>query len=132
MKTPRAPFRPLILLLLGTAGLQGCVLGYGHCKLTDPVTTSLVGHVHFRDYRDETTFDRAPILTLDRTEYIYAPALGKQCASAGEMQLMPLADLPDNIAEGAHVRVRGTIVQANQRGQHTRFVFNVATVELIK
>jgi hypothetical protein len=131
MDIPRALIR-VCLGLVSAAALQGCVLGYGGCKLTDPVKTSLTGHVHFRDYRDETTFDRAPILVLDRTEYIYAPAAGKQCQSAMEMQLLPLTDLPDNIAEGAHVRVQGSIVQANQRGQRTRYVFNMATVQLLK
>ncbi len=121
-----------VLLLLSAACLSGCVMGYGRCLFTDPVKTSLSGRVHFREFRDDNTLDRAPILTLDRTEYIYAPSLGKQCRSVLEVQLMPLTDLPDNIADGAHVRVEGSIVLANQRGQHTAFVINVATVQLVK
>jgi hypothetical protein len=122
----------LLVIMLVLVSLQGCVLGYGRCKFTAPVKTSLTGHLHFREYRDDNTLDRAPILTLDKTEYIYAPSLGKQCQSVLELQLQPLTDLPDNIADGAHVTVQGTIVQANQRGQHTRFVFSVATVQLLK
>lgn len=112
--------------------LQGCVLGYGGCKFTEPVKTSLTGHVRFKEFRDNNRLDRAPILQLDRTEYVYAPSLGDQCRSMLEIQLMPLTDLPDNIAEGAHVRVQGSIVQASQNDQHTRFVFNMATIQLMK
>ena len=43
----------------------------------------------YREYRDEQRFDRAPILVLDRTEYIYAPAPGKQCVSANEAAIDP-------------------------------------------
>lgn len=123
-----------LCLLIGMVffGLQGCVLGYGGCKLTDPVKTTLSGRVHFRDFRDDGGLDRAPILTLDRTEYIYSPGVGRQCRPALDMQLIPLTDLPDNIVAGAHVRVVGSIAQASQRGQHTAFVFNVTTVQLIK
>ena len=120
------------LLPLLTVSLSGCVLGYGHCKFLEPVKTSLTGRVMYRDYRDEERFDRAPILVLDRTEYIYAPAPGKQCVSANEVQLIPVGDLPDDVADKAHVVVEGTLVVATQSHQHTRFVFNVATVRLIK
>lgn len=119
-------------LSLAVLALQGCVLGYGRCKLTEPVRSSLSGHVHFREYRDEGRIDRAPILSLDRTEYIYVSSIGKQCQSANEVQLIPVGDLPDDIAEGAHVTTEGSLVLASQSGQHTRFVFNVATIRLVK
>lgn len=119
---------PVLLVILG---LQGCVLGYGRCKFTEPVRTSLTGHVHFREYNGER-FDRAPILVLDRTEYVYVSSRGKQCQAATEVQLIPMGDLPDDIAEGAHVVAEGSLVLANQLEQHTRFVFNLGTIRLIK
>ncbi len=120
------------LLPLLTVSMTGCVLGYGHCKFLEPVKSSLTGRVYFREYRDDQRFDRAPILLLDRTEYIYVPAPGKQCVSAHELQLIPVGDLPDEVADKAHVVVEGTLVAATQSHQHTRFVFNVASVRLIK
>ena len=120
------------LLPLLTMAMSGCVLGYGHCKFLEPVKTSLTGRVYFREYHDEQRFDRAPILVLDRTEYIYAPAPGKQCVPAHELQLIPVGDLPDEVADKAHVVVEGTLVAATQSHQHTHFVFNVASVRLIK
>jgi hypothetical protein len=119
------------LLVLLVLALQGCVIGYGRCKLTDPVRSSLTGHVHFRNYEGKR-FDRAPILKLDRTAYIYVSSRGKQCQAADEVQLVPLTDLPDDIAEGAHVAVEGSLTLASQDWQHTRFVFNLATIRLIK
>ncbi|MBS0397421.1 MAG: hypothetical protein JSR95_01955 [Proteobacteria bacterium] len=119
------------LLVLIVLALQGCVIGYGRCKLTDPVRSSLTGHVHFRKY-DGKRFDRAPILVLDRMAYVYVPSHGKQCLAADEVQLVPLTDLPDEIAEGAHVMVEGSLTLASQDWQHTRFVFNLATIRLIK
>jgi len=123
--------RKFFVFAMMTAALQGCVLGYGRCKLTEPVRTSLSGHVHFREYNG-ARFDRAPILVLDRTEYIYVSSRSKQCQAADEVQLIPMGDLPDDIAEGAHVTVEGSLVLASHADQHTRFVLNVGTIRLIK
>lgn len=123
--------RKIFLFAMMAATLQGCVLGYGRCKLTEPVHSSLSGHVHFREYNG-TRFDRAPILVLDRTEYIYVSSRGKQCQPADEVQLETPGDLPDDIAEGAHVTVEGSLVLASRADQHTRFVFNVGTIRLVK
>lgn len=123
--------RKFFLLAMMATALQGCVLGYGRCKLTEPVHTSLTGHVHFREYNG-SRFDRAPILLLERTEYIYVSSRGKQCQAADEVQLVPVGDLPDDIAEGAHVTVEGSLVLASRADQHTRFVFNVGTIRLVK
>ena len=120
------------LLPILAVSMSGCVLGYGRCKFLEPVKTSLTGRVYYRDFRSAERFDRAPILVLDQTEYIYAPAQSKQCLSAHEVQLIPLGDLPDEVAEKAHVVVKGSLVEASQNHQHTRFVFNVAAVRLIK
>lgn len=119
------------LLALALLSLQGCVIGYGRCKLTDPVRTSLTGHVHFRKF-DGNRLVRTPILVLDQMTYVYLPSNGKQCQAADEVQLVPLTDLPDEIAEGAHVTVEGSLTPASQDWQHTRFVFNLATIRLIK
>jgi hypothetical protein len=56
------------------AGLSGCVIGYGPCLLQQPVKNTLTGRVHFRDYPSAEGVDNVPVLALDRTAYIYAPA----------------------------------------------------------
>ena len=120
------------LPLLAAAALSGCVLGYGRCLFLEPVKSTLGGTVHFREFPANNYIDRVPILTLDRTEYVYNPAQSKQCRSADEVQLAPLVDLPNEIGENAHVVVEGSLVDATQTHQHTRFVLNVASVHLSK
>ena len=118
--------------LLAVTALSGCVLGYGRCLFLEPVKSTLTGTVHFRDFPATNYIDRVPILTLDRTEYVYNPAQSKQCRSAEEVQLAPLVDLPSDIGENAHVMAEGTLVDATQTHQHTKFVLNVASVHLVK
>jgi hypothetical protein len=121
-----------LLALLSIMALSGCVLGYGRCLFLEPVKSSLAGTVHFREFPADNYIDRVPVLTLDRTEYIYNPAQSRQCRSAHEVQLAPIADLPEDIAENAHVVVEGALVDATQAHQHTRFVLNVASIRMIK
>ena len=121
-----------LLALIATTSLSGCVLGYGRCLFLEPVKVSLSGTVHFREFPATNYIDRVPILTLDRTEYVYNPAQSKQCRSADDLQLAPLVDLPVDIGENAHVIVDGTLVDATQAHQHTRFVLNVASIHLTK
>ena len=120
------------LVLIAIAPLSGCVLGYGRCLFLEPIKVSLTGTVHFREFPATNYIDRVPILSLDRTEYVYNPALSKQCRSANEVQLAPLVDLPDDVGENAHVIAEGSLVDATQPHQHTRFVLNVASVHLLK
>ena len=121
-----------ILTIVALASLSGCVLGHGRCLFLAPLKSSLTGTVHFRQFPAEHYIDRVPILSLDRTEYVYNPAQSRQCQSAHEVQLVPIADLPDDIGENAHVVAEGTLVDATQNRQHTRFVLNVASVHLVK
>jgi hypothetical protein len=121
-----------LLAVIATTSLSGCVLGYGRCLFLEPVKVSLSGTVHFREFPATNYIDRVPILSLDRTEYVYNPAQSKQCRSAEELQLAPLVDLPNDIGENAHVAVEGTLVDATQAHQHTRFVLNVASIHLTK
>ena len=58
----------------GVLGLSGCVLGYGPCLFQQPVKNTLTGHVHFRDFPTQEGVDNVPVLSLDKTAYIYAPA----------------------------------------------------------
>jgi len=120
-----------LLALIAITPLSGCVLGYGRCLFLEPVKVSLSGTVHFREFPATNYIDRVPILSLDRTEYVYNPAQSRQCRSANEVQLAPLVDLPNEIADKAHVVVEGSLVDATQAHQHTRFVLNVASIHLV-
>ena len=123
---------PKLAAIAAMLPLSGCVLGHGRCLFLEPLKSSLTGTVHFREFPVKNFFDRVPILTLDRTEYVYNPAQSKQCQTAREVQLVPIADLPDSIADNARVVVEGSLVDATQEHQHTRFVLNVASIRLVK
>jgi len=123
---------PRISAIAAILPLAGCVLGHGRCLFLAPLKSSLTGTVHFREFPAKNFIDRAPILSLDRTEYVYNPAQSRQCQSAEEVQLVPIADLPDTIGDNAHVVVEGSLVDATQDHQHTRFVLNVASIRLVK
>jgi hypothetical protein len=109
-------------------GLSGCVLGYGPCLLQQPVKNTLTGRVHFRDYPSAEGVDNVPVLALDRTAYLYAPAQSHHCLPANDVQLIGLSEFPQNIIENSHVRVDGVLFQAGSSRQHTAFVMNVTTI----
>jgi hypothetical protein len=108
--------------------LSGCVIGYGPCLLQQPVKNTLTGRVHFRDYASAEGVDNVPVLALDRTAYIYAPAQSHHCLSANDVQLIGVSEFPQNIIENSHVRVGGVLFQAGSSHQHTSFVMNVNAI----
>ncbi len=115
--------------LCACALLGGCVFGYGHCLLTEPVKNSLTGKLHFRSYPAAEGIDYTPVLALDRTEYVYAPAQSISCLAVNDVQLAGLAEFPPNIVENSHITVRGTLAQGDAGRVHTRFVLNVIDIE---
>jgi hypothetical protein len=109
-------------------GLSGCVIGYGPCLFQQPVKNTLTGHVHFRDYASRDGMDNVPVLALDRTAYLYAPAESHHCLPANDVQLVGVAEFPQNVIENTHVSVEGTLFQAASDHQHTAFLMNVNTI----
>jgi hypothetical protein len=109
-------------------GLSGCVIGYGPCLLQQPVKNNLTGRVHFRDYPTADGVDNVPVLALDRTAYIYAPAQSHHCLPANDVQLVGVAEFPPNVIENSPVSVDGVLFQAGSRRQHTPFVMSVTTI----
>jgi hypothetical protein len=121
--------RILRLSVIGAyLGLSGCVLGYGPCLLEQPVKNTPTGHVHFRDYPTPEGMDNVPVLVLDKTAYIYAPAQSIHCLPANDVQLIGIAEFPQNVIENSHVNVDGTLFQAGSSRQHTPFLMNVNTI----
>lgn len=113
------------LLSLGLCiSLSGCVVGSGPC-LWLQVRHDFTGRVHFREFPQQDGVDTVPILILDKTQYIYSPALSFQCLPANDVQLVGLTEFPDSIGENTHVIVDGKILQGVAQGQYTRFVIQV-------
>ena len=109
-------------------GLSGCVIGYGPCLFQQPVKNHLTGRVHFRDYPTADGVDNVPVLALDRTAYMYAPALSLHCLPANDVQLVGVTEFPPNVIENSHVGVDGVLFQAGTGRQHTPFVMKVNTI----
>jgi len=109
-------------------GLCGCVFGYGPCLFEQPVKNTVTGHVHFRDYPAADGLDNVPVLSLDRTAYVYAPAQSSHCLPANELQLEGVAEFPQNVIENSHVTVDGVLFQAASARQHTPFLMKVRTI----
>lgn len=107
--------------------LSGCVLGSGPC-LWLQVRHDFTGRVHFREFPQKDGVDTVPILILDKTQYIYSPALSFHCLPANDVQLGGLAELPDRVGENTHVIVDGKILQGVAQGQYTRFVIQVNSI----
>jgi len=108
--------------------LSGCVIGYGPCLFQQPVKNTLTGHVHFREYPNADGVDNVPVLALDRTAYVYAPAQSHLCLPANDVQLVGVSEFPQNVIENSHVSVDGVLFQAGSSRQHTAFVMNVTTI----
>ena len=109
-------------------GLSGCVFGYGPCLFQQPVDTTLTGRRHLRDYPGPGGIDNVPVLALDRTAYIYAPAESHHCLPANDVQLVGVTEFPRNVIENSHVSVNGVLFQAGSGHQHTPFVMKVNTI----
>jgi hypothetical protein len=117
------------LIFIGAyLGLSGCVIGYGPCLFQTPLKNTLTGHVHFRDYPTADGVDNVPILTVDKTAYIYAPAQSIRCLPANDIQLTGVFEFPQNITENSHVTVYGVLFQSGTGRQHTLFVMQVTTL----
>jgi hypothetical protein len=108
--------------------LSGCVIGYGPCLLQQPVKSHLTGRVHFRAYPDSDGVDNVPVLALDRTAYVYAPAQSHHCLPANDVQLVGVAEFPRDVIENSHVSVDGVLFQEVSSRQHTPFVMSVKTI----
>jgi hypothetical protein len=119
---------PALLAAILCAVLSGCVLGSGPCLLQEPIKATLTGRIQLRSYPAGDGIDHVPILELDRTAYVYAPALSHQCVAATELQLVGWSELPPDIPEGTHVEVEGSLFQAASMHQHTAFLMNVRTI----
>jgi len=117
-----------LAFLSACLGLSGCVIGYGPCLFQQPVKNTLTGHVHFRDYPAADGVDNVPVLSLDRTAYIYAPAQSHHCLSANDVQLVGVAEFPRDVIENTHVAVDGVLFQAGSGRQHTPFLMDVTTI----
>lgn len=129
MRHMKLPMRIARWLFIGAClALSGCVIGYGSCLLQRPVKNTLTGHVHFRDYPGADGLDNVPVLTLDQTAYVYAPAQSLHCLAANEVQLVGVADFPQNVIENSHVTVAGRLSQAGSDRQHTPFLMTVTTI----
>jgi len=88
--------------------------------------------VHFRDYPVTNGVDNVPVLTLDSTAYIYTPNHRHQCLAANDVQLIGVAEFPDNVGENSHVKVKGSISEAASDSQFTRFSVAVQSIVPIK
>ena len=107
--------------------LSGCVHGFG-CLLLQPIKHTLTGRIHFRSFPAADGIDNVPVLVLDRTAYVYAPAHSYQCMSATDVQLVGVSEFPENVIENSHVSVKGSLFEATSGHQYTRFLMNVTTL----
>ena len=115
-----------------SVGLSGCVVGSGPCLWLAPVKHTFTGTVHFRDFPATNGVDNVPVITLDDTAYVYTPNHRHQCQAANDLQLIGVAEFPDNVGEKSHVKVKGSIAEEGSDGQYTRFSINVLSIQPIK
>jgi hypothetical protein len=116
------------VLLAAASGAAGCVHGYGACLFMTPVKHTLTGSIHFRAYPTPDGVDDVPVLTLDRTAYLYSPGQSLMCQPADELQLEGISEFPQNVVENSHVSVQGKLFGAASSRDHTRFLMNVITL----
>jgi hypothetical protein len=110
--------------------LSGCVVGSGPC-LWLQVKHTFTGHLHFREFPTAEGIDTAPILVLDKTEYIYAPPQSLQCVAANDVQLVGVSEFPRDVGENSHVTVEGKVLQGVGTGQYTPLVIKVISVAAV-
>lgn len=124
--------RMLRIAIGGTLlALGGCVHGYG-CLFLQPVRHTLTGRIHFREFPAADGIDHVPVLTLDRTAYIYSPAHSYQCMSATDMQLVGVSEFPESVIENSQVSVEGSLFEATAAHEYTRFLINVRSLLPLK
>ena len=114
-------------VLGGLVALSGCVHGSG-CLLQEPLKHTLTGRIHFRTFPAADGIDKVPVLVLDKTAYVYAPADSYQCLAATDMQLVGVSEFPESIIENSHVSVKGSLFEETAAHEYTRFLINVATL----
>ena len=107
------------------AALGGCVHGYG-CLLEEPIRHTLTGRIHFRSFPAADGVDKVPILSLDHTIYVYAPAHSYQCLFATDVQLAGVSEFPESVIENSRVSVEGSLFEATAAHEYTRFLLNVS------
>jgi hypothetical protein len=107
--------------------LSGCVHGYG-CLLQEPINHTFTGRIHFRSFPAEDGVDEVPILVLDRTAYVYAPAHSYQCMYATDLQLVGVSEFPESVIENSRVSVEGSLFESTAAHEYTRFLINVKTL----
>jgi hypothetical protein len=115
------------LMVFGSV-LSGCVVGSGACLFEAPFKHTITGIVHFQDFPSGDQIDHVPVLTVDKTAYIYAPATSIHCLPATELQLVGFSELPPDMGEGARVEVTGSVFQAASAHQHTPFLIEVKAI----
>jgi hypothetical protein len=113
------------------AALSGCVHGSG-CLFLQPVKHTLTGRIRFRSFPAPDGIDNVPVLVLDRTAYVYSPAHSYQCMSATDVQLVGVAEFPQNIIENTRVSAEGSLFESSAGHQYTRFLMNVTTLLPLK
>jgi len=118
-------------ILCGLVALAGCVHGRG-CLLLQPIKHTLTGRIHFRSFPAPDGVDNVPVLTLDGTAYVYAPAHSYQCMSVTDVQLVGVSEFPENIVENSHVSAQGSLFEATSGHQYTRFLMNVKLLQPLK
>jgi hypothetical protein len=119
------------MVLALVASLSGCVHGYG-CLLQEPIKHTVTGRVHFRAFPAADGVDHVPVLVLDRTAYVYAPAHGYQCLAATDMQLVGVSEFPESVIEDSRVSVEGSIFESTAAHEYTRFLINVVQLLPLK
>jgi hypothetical protein len=97
-----------------------------------PVKHTLTGRIHFRSFPAPDGIDTVPVLALDRTAYVYAPAHSYQCMSVTDVQLVGVSEFPENIGENSNVSAQGSLFEATSGHQYTRFLMNVRTLLPLK
>jgi hypothetical protein len=107
------------------AALCGCVHGYG-CLLEEPIRHTLTGRIHFRSFPAADGVDKVPILSLDHTIYVYAPAHSYQCLFATDVQLVGVSEFPETVIENSRVSVEGSLFESTAAHEYTRFLLNVS------
>ncbi len=123
----RSPRLCILYAMAVVVTLTGCVSGRG-CLLLQPVRHVLTGRIHFRSFPSPDGIDNVPILALDHTAYVYAPAHSYQCIPVTELQLVGVSEFPANIIENSHVTARGSLFEATAEHEHIRFLMKVATL----
>ena len=108
----RGPWSWRVAIVCACLASAGCVHGYGACLWVQPVKHTLSGRVQFRTYPTDTGVDNVPVLVLDKTAYLYAPAESLMCQSANELQLVGVSEFPQNVVENSHVSAQGKLFSA--------------------